>query len=104
MSRGHVLMVTGTVRWCLRCGCYSETVVRALTHDECNGKPSIPARWRAACQGMHPLHRWQYLGLPRRMTAAEWADMGGAPGDVQQVARLALPEAVDAALLLAVPW
>lgn len=40
---GHALMESGSLTWCLLCGCYTETRSRGLK-TACLGRPSLPTR------------------------------------------------------------
>ena len=85
--RGHLLMITGeTLRWCLRCACYTEYTVRHLARAECTGHPTQPARWKRLVQGLHPtVHSRGYVGDPRRVEWHEWTTWAArnAPHELQ---------------------
>jgi hypothetical protein len=65
MHHRHIIAVTGPYRWCTRCGCYGDTVLRDLNH-QCRGKAQGAARGRLKrmSAGYHPrVDRW--LGAAR---------------------------------------
>lgn len=71
MHHRHIIAVTGPYRWCTRCGCYGDNVLRDL-NQRCRGKAQGAARGRLKrmSAGYHPrVDRW--LGAARMANSGE---------------------------------
>ena len=76
MWNDHILMMAGDLLiWCLRCGKWAHRLVRHLRSQWCSGQPTrytVP-RYRALCQGRHPLPPHSYIGEVKPLAIEDWA-------------------------------
>ena len=75
MWNDHILMMAGDLLiWCLRCGKWAHRLVRHLRSQWCSGQPTrytVP-RYRALCQGRHPLPPHGYIGEVKPLALEDW--------------------------------